>query len=131
MKIRKVKTSTLLIGLIVELTLSIFMGYTAGAIGLGSRYPMLNLVAKPFVCPNSQMSYDTDVSQIGSDTYYSATWFCVDGQMDIKTELEPDRVFLFASPLYIVVFFVVLLVTTYVYWNSSVGPAKNDGLRLW
>lgn len=32
---------------------------------LGSLYPALNLVAKPFVCPHSQMSYAQNVSQIG------------------------------------------------------------------
>jgi hypothetical protein len=131
MKIRKVKTSTLIIGIIVELIFSVFMGVTAGARGLGSLYPQLNLVTKLFVCPNSQMSYAQNVSQIGSDTYWTATWFCVDEQSGVKTELDTDTVFLYASPLYSLVFFAVLLTITYVYWNSSIGPAKNDGLRLW
>jgi hypothetical protein len=131
MKIRKVKTSTLILGIIAEFIFSAFMGLTAGARGLGSLYPVLNLGAQPFACPNSQMSYTQNVSQLGSDTYWTGRWFCVDEQSGMRTELEPDTVFLYASPLYIIVFFAVLLIITYVYWNSSIGPAKNDGLHLW
>ena len=107
------------------------MGHTAGAIGLGSLYPQLNLIAKPFVCPNSEMSYTQNMSQIGSDTYWTAKWFCVDEQLGVKSELAPDSVFLYASPLYIIVVFAALLIITYIYWNSSIGPAKNDGLHSW
>ena len=131
MKIRKVKTSSLIIGIIVELIFSIFLGITGGARGLGSLYPQLNLVAKPFVCPNNHMSYTPHVSEIGSDTYWSATWFCGGEQLSVKKELDSDTVFLYASPLYSLVFFAFLLAITYAYWNSSIGPAKNDGLRLW
>jgi hypothetical protein len=130
MKIRKLKTTTLVFGMIAELIFSVFLGLTAGARGLGSLYPALNLVAKPFVCPNSQMSYTQNVSEIGSDTYWTGRWFCVDEHLGVKTELDPNRVFLSASPLYTLVFFAVLLILTYVYWNSSIGPAKNDGLHL-
>jgi hypothetical protein len=131
MKIRKVKRSTLIIGIIVELIFSIVMGVTAGARGLGSLYPQLNLVARPFLCPDRQMSYTQQVSEIGSATYWSASWFCVDAQSDTRTELDPNMVFLYVSPVYSFVFFAVLMLITYVYWNSSVGPAKNDGLELW
>lgn len=131
MKTRKLKRGTLITGIIVELLFSIIMGFTAGARGLGSLYPQLNLVAKPFVCPGSPMSYTQHVSEIGSATYWSATWFCGDEASGPKTELDPNTVFLYASPLYSLVFFGLFLTITYVYWNSSVGPAKNDGLQLW
>lgn len=131
MKIRKLKTSTLVLGIIAELIFSIFMGVTAGARGLGSLYPQLNVTAKPFLCPDNPMSYTQHVSEIGSDTYWSASWFCVDQQSGGKTELSPGTVFRYASPFYSIVFFAVGLILTYVYWNSSIGPAKNDGLRLW
>lgn len=131
MKIRKVKRSALMLGILVELIFAVLMGVTAGARGLGSLYPQLNLVAKPFVCPGSPMSYAQHVSEIGSDTYWSATWFCEDQGSGVKTELDPNLVFLYASPLYSLVFFAVFLFITYAYWNSSIGPAKNDGLELW
>lgn len=131
MKIKKVKTSILILGILAEFIFAIIMGLTAGARGLGSLYPVLNLTARPFVCPNSQMTYTQHVSQIGSDTYWTGRWFCVDEQSGGQTELESDKVFLYASPLYVIVFFALILIITYVYWNSSIGPAKNDGLHLW
>lgn len=131
MKIRKVKTNTLIWGIIALFIFSIILGYTAGARGLGSFYPQLNLVAKPFVCPNRPMSYTQTTSQIGSATYWDATWFCGAEQSGLKTELDANRVFLAASPFYSLLIFAVLLIITYIYWNSSIGPAKNDGLYLW
>jgi hypothetical protein len=131
METKKVKTSALIIWLMVGLIFSIFMGVTAGSMGFGSWFPQLNLVAKPFICPNKQMSYTQDVSQIGADTYWTATWFCINEQSGVKTKLDPNTVFLYAGPFYGLVFFVALLIIVYLYWNSSIGPAKNDGLRLW
>src|SRR5688572_24684586 len=131
MKIRKVKTSSLITWLLVGFIFSMIMGITAGAMGFGSLYPQLNLVAKPFVCPNQQMSHTQHVSQIGSETYTTATWFCEDEQSGSKTEINPNTIFLIAGPIYGLVFFIGLLIITYVYWYSSVGPAKNDGLHLW
>lgn len=131
MKTKKVKTSSLVIWLTVGLIFSIIMGVTGGAMGFGSWFPQLNLIAKPFVCPGQQMSYTQDVSQIGSATYWSADWFCVDKNSGVKTELDQNTVFLIAGPFYGLIFFVMLLIIVYLYWNSSIGPAKNDGLRLW
>jgi hypothetical protein len=130
-KIKKVKTSTLIIGIAVILIFSIFIGVTGGAMGLGSLFPQLNLVARPFACPNQQMSYTQYVSEIGTDTYWTASWFCVDEQSGVKTELDSNTVFLCAGSFYGLVLFVILLIVTYFYWNSSIGPAKNDGLHLW
>ena len=131
MKTKKVKTSHLIIGISVELIFSIFLGYTAGAVGFGSLYPQLNLVTKPFLCQDNQMSYEQNVTEIGPDTYWSARWFCVDSESNAKTEVESETVFLYATPFYSLVIFVILIIITYAYWNSSVGPAKNDGLYLW
>lgn len=131
MKTKKVKTSSLILWLMVGLIFSMIMGVIGGARGYGSRYPQLNLIAKPFVCPGQQMAYTQNVSQIGSATYWSAVWFCVDENSGVKTELDQNMVFLITGPFYGLVFFVVLLLIVYLYWNSSIGPAKNDGLRLW
>lgn len=131
MKTKKVKTSSLIFWLMVGLIFSIFMGVVAVARGFGSRYPQLNLIAKPFVCPGQQMSYTQDVSQIGSATYWSADWFCADESSGVKTKVNQNTIFLIAGSFYGLIFFVVLSVIVYIYWNSSIGPAKNDGLRLW
>lgn len=131
MKTKKVKTSTLVIWLLVGLVFSMIMGVTGGAMGFGSRYPQLNLIAKPFVCPGQQMSYTQNVSEIGSVTYWSADWFCVDEQTGEKKELDQNSVFQISGPLFGLMFFVLLLLIVHLYWNSSIGPAKNDGPRLW
>ncbi|MBL8089633.1 MAG: hypothetical protein JNJ43_04865 [Anaerolineales bacterium] len=123
MRIKKVKTSSLVIGLIIGFVFSIFIGITGISRGLGSIYPNLNLIAKPLVCPNQEMTYAQNISEIGSDTYWSATWFC--------GETEIENVFLYAGSIYGLVLFLGLLVITYAYWYSSIGPAKNDGLHLW
>lgn len=131
MKTKKVKTSTLVIWLLVGLVFSMIMGITGGAMGFGSRYPQLNLIAKPFVCPGQQMSYTQNVSEIGSATYWSADWFCVDEQTGEKKQLDQNTVFQISGPLFGLMFFVLLLLIVHLYWNSSIGPAKNDGPRLW
>jgi hypothetical protein len=130
-KTRKLKPALLVIGIVVELIFAIIMGYTAGARGFGSFFPQLNLTASPFVCPNGSMSYTQNVSEDRTGTEYSAKWFCVDEQTGAPTALDSDTVFLYASPLYILFFFAAFLAITYMYWYSSVGPAKNDGLHLW
>ena len=131
MKTRKVKTSSLIIWLVVGFIFSIIMGVTGGAIGLGSRFPGLNLIVGPFLCPGAQMSYTQHVSEIGTATYWTADWACVDEVSGKTTELDPDTVFFSAGPIYGLVFFALLLVIVHLYWNSSIGPLKNDGLRLW
>lgn len=128
---RKLKTSTLIVGIGVGLAFSILMGVTGGAMGLGSIYPHLNLIAEPLVCHGTNMSYSRRASEIATATYYTAEWFCVDEKTGARTELEPNAVFLYAGIFYGLVFFVLMVVITYIYWNSSIGPAKNDGLRLW
>jgi hypothetical protein len=130
MKTRKVKTSSLILWLVVGLIFSILIGVTGGAMGLGSRFPRLNLIVGPFLCPGAQMSYTQNVSEIGTATYWTADWVCVDEQGGTR-ELDPDTVFYSAGPIYGLAFFVLLLVIVYIYWNSSIGPARNDGLRLW
>src|SRR5258706_355639 len=53
----KIKTSTI-IWLSLVFIWCIFMGVTAISIGLGALFTPMNLIAKPFVCPNGQMTYD-------------------------------------------------------------------------
>lgn len=125
MKTRKIKTSSLVTGLIIGFIFSIFIGITGISMGLGAIYPQLNLIAKPFVCPSQDMVYTQDVSEIGSDTYWSVTWFCK------ETEIDSDTISVYSGSFYGLILFIVLLVIIYAYWNSNIGPAKNDGLYLW
>lgn len=131
MKTKKVKTTSLIIGLTVGFIFSIFLGITAVSMGFGSRFPGLNLIVAPFLCPGGGMSYTRHVTEIGTATYWTADWFCVGEGSDVKTELDPNKVHGFAGTLYGLLVFILLLGLTHLYWNSSIGPAKNDGLRLW
>jgi hypothetical protein len=124
-RIGTVKKSTLAIGMVVALAFSLIMGVTAIARGFGSIYPHLNLVAKPFVCGAGEMTHSRSVSDIGPATYYSARWYCE------GAEIDATQVFLFAGIPYGLLLFAILLLITYLYWNSSVGPAKNGGPLLW
>ncbi len=123
MKIKKVKRSSLITGLVITFIFSIFIGIIGIARGLGSIYPKLNYIAKPFVCPTQTMTHTQNETQIGIDTYWSATWFC--------NETKIENISVYSGSIYGLILFVVLLVITYVYWYSSIGPAKNDGLNLW
>ena len=53
----KITTSTIGWG-IAAFVWSIFMGVTALSIGVGAAFPPANLIAKPFVCLNGQMTFD-------------------------------------------------------------------------
>ena len=127
----KIKRSTLAIGLAIGLAFSMIIGVTGGAMGFGSLYPQVNLIVGPFVCPGERMSYSQQVSKIGTATYYTANWQCVDERSAEKTEINSNTVFLIAGSIYGVIFFAFLLLITYFYWNSSIGPAKNGGPKLW
>jgi hypothetical protein len=130
-RIRTVKRSSLAIGLAVGFAFSMIMGVTAGAMGLGSLYPQLNLIIGPLVCPGKQMTYSQQVSDVGPARYYTAKWVCLDEPSGERSELDQNTVFLLAGLFYGLPLFLILLLITYFYWNSSIGPAKNDGLRLW
>ena len=120
-----VKKSTLAIGIIVALAFSLIMGITAIARGFGSIYPSLNIIAKPFVCGAGEMTHSLSMSHAGTATYYSSRWYCS------GTEIDANQVFLFAGIPYGLVLFAIFLVITYLYWHSSIGPAKNGGPPLW
>ena len=128
---KTVKRSTLIVGLLIIFAFSIFLGITAGAMGLGSIYPQLNSVAQPLACPGRKMSHAQQISEIGTATYYAAKWYCVDERSGEKSELSGNTVALIAGPVYGLVIFVILLTIVYLYWNSNVGPAKNGGPQLW
>lgn len=54
---------------------SLFIGVVGISIGLGAVYPPLNYVAKPFICPNGQMTFEKQTTQATPDkTFFSAGW---------------------------------------------------------
>ncbi len=91
--------SSSIFGYIAAFVWTIFMGVTAVSIGLGAIYPPLNVVAKPFVCPNGNMSYEQSTSNPLPGTTYTFTgWYC-DRSGD-KTELDIFPMSLYSGLIY-------------------------------
>jgi len=95
----------------------IFMGVTAVSIGVGAAWPPLNLVAKPFVCPNGQMVFSQETSNPLPGTTYTITgWACVDNQTGVPTELD---IFTIALPAGVIYGLVIEVVVVLVMWNMQ------------
>jgi hypothetical protein len=98
-------------GLVEGFLWSIFIGWVGISIGLGALYPPLNYVAKPFVCPNGQMTFEKQVNQaIPNQIFYSADWYCTK-EASTSAPISP---FAYAGFLYgLLCFPVFLLGRTY------------------
>ena len=105
---------------------SIFMGVTAISIGVGALYPPINYIAKPFACPNGQMSFNESTSNpLPGTTYTLIGWYCVDKQRETTTPLDTFQIALAAGPLYgLLLFLVVCLVW---YMNATWGSDSIIG----
>ena len=91
---------------------SIFMGITAGSIGIGAIFPPMNYVAKPFVCNSGQMQLVTQNYQPSPvESVTTLTWYCVDGTTGAKTELGIFPMSLYAGVIYgLLLFLIIMLV---------------------
>ena len=106
----KITTGTIGWG-IAAFVWSIFMGVTAISIGVGAAFPPANLIAKPFVCPNGQMTFNQQVSNpLPGTTYTTITWYCVDERSDVKTELAIFPMSLYAGAIYGLLLFVLVVI---------------------
>jgi hypothetical protein len=129
----KLKTNTV-IWLIAIFFWCIFMGVTAISIGVGAMFPPLNLIAKPFVCPNGQMTFQQSVSNpLPGTTYTTNTWYCVDQQAEQETELGIFPLSLYAGTIYGVLLFGVGVAVWYFYgkWNASYPNALSSKQVGW
>jgi hypothetical protein len=103
----KLKTSTL----VWTFIWCLFMGVTVGSIGIGAIFPSVNLVAKPFVCPNGQMQVVTkDYHPDPTRSVTTVTTFCVDGTTGAKTQLGIFPMSLYAGVLFGLVFFALTII---------------------
>lgn len=76
---------------------SLLIGVLGISIGLGALYPPLNLIARPFVCPGGQLTYQQSLTQATpNQTFFSAAWTCT--QADATS--QPVNPSLFAGKLY-------------------------------
>ena len=99
--------------------------------GLGSLFPQLNTIAQPFVCSGGQITYTKRVTEVGTANYHTARWFCRYSSSGELRQIDANTVFITAGTFHGLAMFVIILLITYLYWNSSIGPAKNGGPRLW
>lgn len=120
------KTST-----IIGFLASIFFGVVAISIGLGSAFPSINLIAKPFVCPNGQMTFDKNVSQpMPGETYATINWYCTDDSSGESVELAYSSIFSFAGIIYgIVLCFPLFLLARFFFkrWDDSLKEKYGLG----
>jgi hypothetical protein len=102
---------------------SIFMGVTAISIGVGAAFPPANLIAKPFVCPNGQMTVNQETSNpLPGTTYTTVTWYCVDAQTGVSTQLDMFPMSLYAGAIYgLLVFVVVAIIWAFAQRRSLAG----------
>jgi hypothetical protein len=68
---------------VIALIFCVFMGMMAISLGVGTVLPEVNLVAKPFVCPDGEMEHSTS-SRMGTGRnrnakYTSSNWTCEEG----------------------------------------------------
>jgi putative oligomerization/nucleic acid binding protein len=88
-----------------------FMGVTAISIGFGALFPSMNLVAKPFVCPNGKMDLTKEVyNPYPGNTIITLTWYCLDEASGAKTELGIFPMSLYAGTIYGWLFFGLVVV---------------------
>ena len=111
----------------------IFMGITAVSIGVGAIYPPLNLIAKPFVCPNGQMTYQESTSNpLPGTTYTTIGWYCVNGQGETTTQLDIFQIAVAAGIPYGLVIAVLVLIAVVVFRGRGTrasAPAYTSPAR--
>jgi hypothetical protein len=86
-----------------------FMGITAISIGFGAVFPSMNLIAKPFICPNGAMTLDKQgYNPYPGKVVTTITWYCVDKVSGAQKELGIFPMSLYAGTIYGVLLFIVV-----------------------
>ena len=118
----KDRTGTI-VGLGIGFLGSIFMGVVAISIGLGAAFPAINSIAKPFVCPRGDMTFEKNVSQpMPGETYATIQWYCADSESGEKSELTYFSLIPYAGIFYgLFVCFPLFLLARYGFkkWDES------------
>jgi hypothetical protein len=86
----------------------LFMGVTAISMGVGAAYPPINLIAKPLVCADGEMTYQqSSRNPLPGRTYLSASWTCVEPS-GVATPIEMFPLSLYSGAFYGLLLFGVL-----------------------
>lgn len=106
----------------------IFMGITVGSIGIGAVVPSVNLISKPFVCPQGEMILETqDYHPSPVEVVTTLTWYCVNPQNGQRTELGLFPMSLYAGSIYGFLLFAVIY-GVIIYSRRFPSAAKNRNL---
>lgn len=90
---------------------SLFTGVIIIAIGLGSVFPPIERVSKPFVCPNGEMNYEQQVYRpTPVETVTTTTWYCVEQSTGTRKELGVFPMSLYAGTVYGLLLFPLALI---------------------
>ena len=89
----------------------LFVGVIIISVGLGSVFPAIDRVARPFVCPNGEMKYVQRVYRpTPVETITTTSWFCVDERTGAETELGVFPLSMASGAVYGLVLFVAALI---------------------
>lgn len=89
----------------------LFTGVIIIAIGLGSVFPPIERVSKPFVCPNGEMEYEQQVYRpTPVETVTTTTWYCVEQSTGARRELGVFPMSLYAGAVYGLLLFPLSLI---------------------
>ena len=98
------------IAVVLMLVFCLFMGVTAISLGVGAVVPSINQIARPVVCPNGEMTPETNQFRpYPGKKVTTVTWYCVDQQTQSKTMVSSFLVSLYAGSIYGVLLFAPLL----------------------
>jgi hypothetical protein len=106
----------------IVLVWSLFMGITFVSLGIGSLFPQLSDVAGPFVCPHGQIQVTSQSYRVSPvESGQALTYYCVDKQTGVQTELAFWPKHLYAGSIYGLLIFVLVLAIWYFYsrWYAS------------
>lgn len=89
----------------------LFVGVVIISVGLGSVFPPIDRVARPFVCPNGGMKYVQRVYRpTPVETVTTTSWFCVDERTGAETELGVFPISMASGAVYGLVLFAAALI---------------------
>jgi hypothetical protein len=89
----------------------LFTGIIIISIGLGAAIPQIDLVARPFVCPNGEMKYEQQVYRpTPVETVTTTTWYCVEESTGVRRELGIFPMSLYSGTVYGLLLFPLALV---------------------
>lgn len=95
--------------LVFTLGFCVFMGITAGSLGVGAAFPNINRIAAPVVCPGGQLTGTQHVTRpYPGKTVTTVDYTCVNPQTGASVPVDKFSIALIAGTAFGVVGFIPL-----------------------